>query len=53
MLKSLLELLLSKFLKRADTEFMASQPMPIELLSLKAWEVLIALIQLRAPATFA
>lgn len=27
MLKSLLETLLSKFLKRADTEFMASQPM--------------------------
>lgn len=28
MLKSLLTLLLSKFVKKADTEFIASQPMP-------------------------
>lgn len=28
MLKSVLTLLLSKFVKKADTEFMASQPMP-------------------------
>lgn len=28
MLKSVLSLLLSKFVKKADTEFMASQPMP-------------------------
>lgn len=39
MLKSLLELLLSKFLKRADTEFMASQPMP------KGWSDRIVIAQ--------